>query len=649
MSGRFFLEFPFPMTDRKIPPKPAGSAPSTPERDSAPDDRNGRPAPAANQSGRPPRSGERPPWSDGRPPRTGGRPPAGGKPGQRASGVPFNRGEAKDGGGPSTRPHGATGALIELDRELMKLLVRRASLVSRIRGGRDHAASAAAVQAEKAVRVAWETGALSFSKDPRFIRQLFTLLQDIKVMTREQSENTGSFNLSPPLRPVSGVVTGPTSARAAQMRLALAACLGRPLDMNPVMLSSPLMDCIKACSQAGASIIYDGAAYSRVRVKEGSPLSFAEKSLFTGEDAFTLHLLVFLAIGRPGVCRLSGGARLKEADLSGLRHVLPLFGARLAHVIPRSQGLPATLESSGDIPPLVVVPAEIPFESLCALLLAPLAWNVPLTLNLADLPATTATAALAEVRPLHRQAGAEVETHGSHLVFTPGPLAPPETPSLPLDPLLSAYLLALPAFAGGHFTLKGVWPSHTPEAMEAEQLLAWAGLAFRHDDAAVAVEASGTPFTMPLHCNDLSPQLGPLFLALAARRFSHAGQPFSLEGLAPFPQDETEHGLAEEFFARLGLVFKDNTLLSSSQDAPASGQTPVWTSPDACWSMAYALCSYLRPGLQLANPGNVTEAMPPFWRIFNSLPAPADPGEAREQTTEEPKGDKPARRRIIAD
>lgn len=621
------------MTDKKFSPE---SPPSKPRSDDV-DAPETQPEPGAERAA----GGRKAARPDSRPRTERG-------PRKRPFGPPSARGEAR--GGPS----GAVGALIDLDREIMKLLVRRATLVSRIRGGRDQASSAAAVQAEKAVRVAWETGALAFSKDPRFIRQLFTLLQDLKVMTKEQSESSGSYNLSPPLRPVSGALAGPTSARSAQMRLALAACLGIPLELESVMLSAPLMDCIKACSQAGASIHYEGAALSRVRVQEGSPLSFADKGLFAGDDVFTLNLLVFLALGRPGVCRLSGGTRLKEADLSGLRHVLPLFGARLAHVIPRSQGLPATLECSGEIPPLVVVPAEIPFEALCALFLAPLAWKVPVTLNLADLPAAVATAALAEVRPLHREAGADVETHGSHLVFTPGPIAPPQTPPLPLDPALSAYLLALPAFAGGHLSLRGLWPAHTPEAMEAERLLSWAGLAVKHDEAGIHAEASGAPFAIPLHCNDLTPRLGPLFLALAARRFRHSGQAFSLAGLAPFPQDETESALAEEFLARIGLALADNTVNAAPDSAPSAGeraprQAPAWTSPDAFWSMAYALCAYLKPGLQLANPGNVTEAMPFFWRIYNSLPFPADPAREREQTSEEPQGDKPARRRIIAD
>ncbi|MCL1939046.1 MAG: hypothetical protein FWG04_00085 [Desulfovibrionaceae bacterium] len=560
---------------------------------------------------------------------------------------------------------GATGALIELDRELMKLLVRRATLVSRIRGGRDHAASPAAIQAEKAVRIAWETGALAFSKDPRFARQLFSLLQDIKILSKEQAENTGVFRLAPPNKPVAGSITGPTSTRAAQMRLALAASLGNGLVLERVTLSTALADTIKACTQAGAKISYQHqGALARIEVTQGPPLSFQDKTLYMGEDLFTAYLMAFLAIGSPGISRFTGGSRLKSADLAPLRHILPLFGARLAHVIPHSQSLPANVESSGDIPSLVAVPADLPFEGVCALLLAPLAWNVPLTLDLAALPAAVATAALGEVRPLHREAGADVETRGPSLLVTPAPLTPPQCPALPLDPALSAYLLAIPLFAGGSLRLQGFWPGHMPEAAEAEQLLAWAGGEISIGEGFIQVTAGSAPFCLPLQCGELSPQMGSLYLALKIKHhlLHQSEAPALPQNHSLFSQEEAQEcELAQELCARLNLSWNDGVL---TEDNEAPAHLPAWSSPNAHWGMAYALCAFLKPGLELANPGKLNEAMPAFWGIYNSLPKPADPalqeprggaggkatrseaGKERQENTD----DKPARRRrIIAD
>ncbi|MDL2316600.1 hypothetical protein LJC59_05905, partial [Desulfovibrio sp. OttesenSCG-928-A18] len=554
---------------------------------------------------------------------------------------------------PFERPRGAAGALIELDRDLMKLLVRRATLVSRIRGGRDHAASPAAIQDEKAVRIAWETGALAFSKDPRFSRELFALLQDLKVLSREQAQNMGSFHLSPPQKPVSGLIAGPTSTRSAQMYVALASALNRDMRLTRVMLSSALMDTVKSFAQAGSDVGHriGGANIGSVSVSRGKEASFTDKNIYVGEDLFSLYLCVFFSLSRPGSCRLSGGGPLRGADLTALRQALPLFGARLAHVVPHTHGLPANLECSGQIPSLVVVPPDLPFDGLCALLLAPLFWNQPMTLDLGALPAAYATAALAEVGPLHTALGADVESHGPRFVYAPTPLHLPEEPLLPLDPALCAYLLALPAFTGGVLGLRGHWPAHLPEARETADLLNWAGIGLEINEEGVRAAPARAPFALPLQSNNLAPALGPLFLALCALYRHRADEIPPLERLASFPGSDTDSALAGDFFSRLGLTLDKGRLEPSfGQGDP---QSPAWTSPDAFWSMAYALAAFVRPGLALANPGNVSPVLPPFWSIYNSLPEPRDPASpldsGREGQVEESAGDKPARRRIIAD
>ena len=580
--------------------------------------------------------------------------------GDRETAPPRGRNERREGPEKPRGPGGATGALIDLDRELMKLLVRRATLVSRIREGREHASSAAAIQAEKAVRVAWETGALSFSKDPLFSRQLFSLLQEIKVLGKEEAEQSGSFTLRPQRGPVSGTITGPTSARTAQMRLVLSACLGRKLRLEPLMLSSALMDTAKACEQAGVVLSWtsDAPSRSRLSLEAGPGLTMADKSLFLGDDPFNAYLMLFCCLGRTGVCRLNGGAALKSLDLSPLRHTLPLFGARLAHVVPNSCGLPATIECSGAIPPHVLLPAELPEEALSALLLAPLVWNVPVTLDLSALPAAAVTAALAEILPLHKDSGADVDVHGTRLTFNPAPLTPPESPCLPLDPSLAAYLLAIPAFTGGSLTMRGIWPADMPEATQACQLFTWSGLSFSLSEDSVTVQrsdpndrginASMRPFDLPMQCDAIAPGLGPLFLALSALCLRSKDAIPPLHRLLAYPDSEMDLALATEFFERLGLRYDNDQLSLAKSDPAALPEVPSWTSPGPYWSLAYALGAFLRPGLQLANPSAVSGRMPIFWAVYNSLPQADDSGGAKKQKKEAESGGT-TRRRIIAD
>jgi hypothetical protein len=605
---------------------------------------------------------------------------------------------------------GAAAALVELDRELMKLLVRRATLVSRIRGGKEHAATPAAIRAEKAVRIAWENGAIAFSKDPRFSRRLFTLLQDIQVLSKEQAEHAAGFTLFPAAGPVAGTITGPAATRAVQMNIFLAACLGRPLHLDKIFFSTALLDALHACSQAGGRLSHteQGPEPGRVDIEEGAPLTFPARTIFVGQDLYTLYGLAFLAVGQTGSCRFTGGAGLKEADLTPLRQTLPLFGARLSHVVPHSRGLPANLECSGQIPSEVMVPPDLPLTGLCALLPAPLVWRRPLTLDLASLPAAAAAAALAEVRPLLLAAGAAVEMQGSRLVYPEvgpelgpelGPEAGPEVgpevgqearqavraklpeqPVPPLDPVLSAYLLALPAFAGGSLTLTGLWPPDAPDTRETSRLLDWAGVMLSHDEKSVTATAADEAFCRPCPCEDVPSNLGPLYLALLARRHALTGES-GLPPASPFPLQDEDTSLAGDFFFRLGLVYRRDALVRSPDAAPhpargkdgektaarpghsgagrpparridAPDRSPGWTSPDAFWGMAYALAAFVRPGLKLANPGIVTETLPSFWKLYNSLPRLADPVRPRQEKKQEATADrpaKPARRRVLAD
>ncbi|MDL2267581.1 chorismate mutase [Desulfovibrio sp. OttesenSCG-928-G15] len=560
------------------------------------------------------------------------------------------RGESARGGGPK----GAAAALVELDKDIMKLLVRRATLVSRIREGRDHASSPAAIQAEKAVRLAWEEGAVNFSRDPRFIRQLFMLLQDVKMLSKDEAKGRSIFTLAPPRQSISGSVTGPSATRTAQMRVVLSAALGRPLTLENILVPSALSDTVKACSQAGAQleITTGSSGFGNVSVKSGSSMSFSSKTLFAGDDVFSLYMFAFLAAGATGSCRFNGGARLKAEDLAPLRATLPLLGARLAHIIPRSTGLPAMVESSGDIPESFEVPENLPYEAVCALLLAPLVWNRPFTMNMAALPAAIASAALAKVRPLHRDVGAEVDTKGPEIVFTPGPLDIPAHPTLPLDPVLSAYLLALPAFAGGSLLLKGSWPGHMPEAREVEQLLAWGGVTLSCEEGIILAEASAVPFSLPLQTYDLFSSLGPLYLAFAAKYHKLKGKLHIPIADALFPQNGADAVLTGEMLSRLGLVWDEGGLRVESspkqETQTIKPHLPPWSCPDGFWGMAFALLAYMKPRLELANPATISEVMPSFWSIYNSLPEPRDPAQAK--SPQEDKNDPaPSRRRIIAD
>lgn len=249
--------------------------------------------------------------------------------------------------------------LIELDRDIMKLLVRRAKLVNRLRAGKEHAATPAAARAEKEVRTAWEKNAVSFSRDEKFARQLFSLLQEIRVDSQAEAASRSGFNLAPARRPVNVALPGPRSVTATRMFAVLAAWLGNDLVLENVLLNDPLMDTVKALNGAGAGFTWTvGARMGEGTLRHAAPdrsVSLArDKALYIGEEPGTMYLMAFLAASQTGKSRFTGGSGLKMADLSPLRRFLPVLGARLAHSVPKSNGLPASVESSGLLPDHIV-------------------------------------------------------------------------------------------------------------------------------------------------------------------------------------------------------------------------------------------------------------------------------------------------------
>lgn len=561
-------------------------------------------------------------------------------------------------------------SIMELDRDIIRQVARRARLFRKVRNSRRPGVSSAPARdtmAEKQLREAWESVAAHVSGDPRFVRQLFALLQEVEVRDRgPEGEMRPSFNLAPPRRPVSLDLHGPLAARPTRLWMALAAAAGAETtlgsDCGGAMLGDHLIDAVKALNQAGAHLSWEGDAV--VRSKGGHALDFADKVVYAGDDSLNFHLLTALPLSTPGKVKFTGGPTLKMADTTALRQFLPQLGARLAPVLPRSSGLPVRLECSGVLPHEAHIPAALPADALTALLLAAPFWNVAITLHCAGHP--DAAACIAEVLPLLAACKADAARLGESgdaalsVRFAPtAGLCVPKAPALGIDPLMAAVLLALPAFAGGESRLSGTWDAALPHAGQVLDLLRSAGLAVTADATGVAarptvkpsVQAAPAP-TAPLDASALPPDYAPLALALAAAT-ARAAKVDSVP--APRLPQGVDAATAESFVEQLGFSLTaeagdaGQTMLRAT--VPAGSRAAVdgapWASPSAPWTFGLALGALLRPGLHLSNPGNVTELMPGFWALYNGLPAPQNaPRKPREQKDDDAR---PARRRVIAE
>ncbi|WP_175566021.1 3-phosphoshikimate 1-carboxyvinyltransferase [Halodesulfovibrio marinisediminis] len=521
----------------------------------------------------------------------------------------------------------------ELDLELLKLLARRSKLLKKTRRRKKEGAGTDSISNEKRIRLAWEEAASKFSRDPRLAHQMFTLLQDIDFISRDDAEDQTGFGLAPNTQPVNVDITGPAALLPTQIWIALAAANGVECNLNGISTAHPVSDIVKAFNQAGARLSWKG---SDLFCKESKALDFADKVIFAGNSEFNVYLLALQAAANYGTLKLTGGSTLKDADLSAFRNFLPQLGARIAHVVPRSNGLPVRLECSGAIPETVVLPESLSEEAVVATLVAATTWGVKVTLDLSQNEA--ATNALSVVAPIFESAGIEHEIEGTSLVILPEEPDFPVYPAITMDPTICASLLAYPAFAGGKVVLRGTWPKDTAEGDAVVSLLKSVGLSVAvKPDSIIAAKPEKGHSTDPVDMQNLPACYFPLAMALTCIKAAATKSPVEI----PAAPAGTSHEVIESFAAQANMLLDDNKVHPNA-DIP---HAKLWTSPDAFWTMALGQLAFINRPLQLSNPGTITDLMPTFWMFYNTLPEPTMVRKHREEKS----GDKPKRRRVFAD
>ncbi|MDR2892063.1 MAG: hypothetical protein LBV80_03110 [Deltaproteobacteria bacterium] len=589
--------------------------------------------------------------------------------------------------------------IIEADADLIRLLARRARLTVKMRGGKTHAATPGAIRGEKAIRSHWEAEAGKISRDSRFIRQLFNLIQDIAVRPQDSAPAGPAFNLAPARGQVKLDLPGPALAEQAMLWAALAAACGCELRVNGVQRSQGLMDFVKAFSQAGANLVWADSdtgsdtdsdpASSKSALAAGlladslelsgcQPIRLAHKTIFVGESRLAFYLLAFLSLNAPGKIRFTAGHALKSADFTALHKLLPGLGARLSFAVPASRGLPAALECSGALPELYVIPADLPLEGTLALLLAGFAWRRPLVLSLDNLPGSLAQQALSLLEPFFARLPEAAEVKGSEVhynAWTPScaqspqdeaeghaqtnPVTFPTVLETALDPALSCLLLSLPFFSGGSVKLAGSWPEN-PEAPACVSLLRLAGLKLEIGSQAVSSGRAGNiSLADGIICQDLPAKLLPLFWAMNAQTalqskngltLSHAPEQF--DPANPGLPLKPDLDLARDFLAQLGVELTEGesglrlTALPPEEFREVAAKSYGWSSPDAFWTIGLSLGAFFCSNLKLSNPDSASDLLPDYWTLYNALPDPGAKAEANRAAVT-PAGS--GRRRIMTD
>lgn len=520
--------------------------------------------------------------------------------------------------------------LIETDRQILRLLLKRFNLLEKLRArGRLEPAD------EKAVREEWQKEAARVSRDPSLSGAFFSLMQTLTFLpkpseTEETPKRAEAFNLAPPKKPVDIRLDAPLDNRSVKNWLFLAASAGLPIRLEPCSLNDSLVDFEEALNRLGASAARnDKALFTRQR----PPMPAPDKVIYVGDDAYNFYLLLAHYLGRPSRAKFTGSARLKLANFSALDRALPLLGARLAHVVPRNYGLPARVECSGVLPAAFDANPELPAGFVAALILAAPFYETPLGIDLRPHPRKAEI--LAQTLPILNQCGASYRLGEDSINLEPSSPACPETPVIPDDATIASILLAFAMPRGGSVNLAGSWPD-TPEAELFARLCESLELPWRLTDGAIDAK-SADPIkkfiAAETNWRHVRPERPPILVALAACAALNGG-------MASLPPEVARDETAGDFLRSVGLVANDMGELRP--DSANAGS--VWIAPTAEWAAALAITSLSRPspnGFKLGNPGIITELWPAFWGLYNSLPTPRD-----KKCREEPKAETGKRRRI---
>lgn len=536
--------------------------------------------------------------------------------------------------------------VVEIDREILRLLIKRNNLLERMKNRKGSLEAAE----EKFLREAWQDGVARVSRDATLSGHFFSLLQQISFLPRPEkvpaagdapkgADRRQAFNLAPPRAAVKIGIDAPASSFSASSWLYLAAASGAAAELCNCLMNDGEVDLAKSLGQIGGAISREAG---KIICRRAIPLAAPDKVLHLGGCHYNLYLLVAHYLGRPSRVKLSGDACLKLADLSFLHPFLLQCGARLVHIVPKSAGLPARLECSGMLPPGIEFAADLPAELACALLLAATCWKQPFSLDLRGHPMRRAIHA--RVVPILAEAGALFRTDGWAIAIEPSPLIIPPKPAMPVEPLLAAALLAFAIPYGGSVRLGGTWPDW-PECEALWKLLLAMGLPAEKDASSLWIDTGAgnapiSPASLEASLTaGLDEEFLPLPIALAAIG-TFMGRSEAFPAAWPLKAD------TGDFMRSLGLEADENGCLHAPvQDHNAA---PIFNAPAASWALALALAAMSAKsqghGTLLGNPGIMTSLWPGFWSLYNSLPVPASKVRGDAQAAP------PARRRrILAD
>ena len=531
-----------------------------------------------------------------------------------------------------------TQELAQLDERLVGLIAARTNLLSRAAASR-RAKNLGITDPnqEKALWQVWRDSSKGESLEPQILKKIFHLTNNLSYARVERnSANDKPLCLFPRRKPVNIDLNAPRDQILRSMMFFIGAINSTPLTVAPFQGNDISLELINALNLCGFNLAFHNRQCSTQPVRSWS---LDNKILYAGQSKFHFYLLLCLALGQVTRAKFTGSTKLKIHDVRPVQDLLPQLGARLTIVEPHSNGLPVRVESSGQLPESIAIPQGISKKFVLALTVAATTFKSGLSMELHESFASSKL--LRKGIVFLQQYLPELQFDGTRIIVPPGPLSLDlSTVDIPVDPLMSLHLLALPFFADGTVVLRGKWPEYIPHLQDVMDILHEFGLRITIGANKISSHMGNRPKQLSLDLTCCQEYL-PLVLAMALGMRSKCSMTLDTS------REDVEH--AQDLLENLGAGYSiEPGFLQLGLPGTRKPSESAWQSPGPYWTLAGALISFTHPGLCMSNADNISSVWPWFWKIFMNLPDPQNfihPQRSEEQS-DDIHDDKPKRKRI---
>lgn len=531
-----------------------------------------------------------------------------------------------------------TQELAQLDEKLVSLLIARTNMLSRAAASR-RAKNLGITDAnqEKILWQAWKDTARTNNLEPQILKKIFHLTNNLSYARVERNaSNEKPLCLFPRRKPVRIDLDAPRDQILRSMMFFLGASNSSPMTVAPFQGNDISLELINALNLCGFNLTFHNR---QCETQPVSSWSMDNKIIYVGQSKFHFYLLLCLGLGQVTRAKFTGATKLKIHDARPVQELLPQLGARLTVVEPHSNGLPVRIESSGQLPESIFIPAGISKKFILALVLAATTYKSGLSIRLHD--SYWNSKLLRKGIGFLQQFIPELQFEGVNIAVPPAPInLDLSRVDIPVDPLMSLHLLALPFFVDGTVRLQGKWPEHVPHLDDVMDILHEFGLRITIEADSISSRMGTRPQQLTLDIHSCQEYLS-LVLALG----------LGLRGSCTIALDTAREDVdhAQDLLENLGAGYAiEPGQLQLGLPAVKKDKEAPWQSPGPYWTLAGALISFTHPGVCLTNADNISSAWPWFWKIFMNLPEPQNfihPPRSDEQT-DETHDDKPQRKRI---